>query len=93
LGIISTPKMLKPVRLPQGRARPATRPVATGSSPITATMGIVELAFLPARAELSPPPVIKTSTLRLARSSANAGRRSKRPSAERYSIARFYPST
>ena len=43
LGLSSRSKMLKPVRLPPGRARLATRPAATGSPP-TKTIGIVEVA-------------------------------------------------
>jgi len=35
--------MLKPVRLPPGRARLATRPSATGSAPTEKTIGIVEV--------------------------------------------------
>ena len=39
--------MLTPVRLPPGRARLATRPIATGS-PTVKTIGIVEVAFFAA---------------------------------------------
>ena len=41
-------KKLIPVRLPPGRARLATRPSLTGSSPLTKTMGIVVVAALAA---------------------------------------------
>ena len=44
-------RMLKPVRLPPGRARLATRPAATGSLPTMKTIGIVEVAFFAASAE------------------------------------------
>jgi hypothetical protein len=40
------------------------------------TIGIVEVAFFAASAGVSPPPVAITSTLRPARSAANAGSRS-----------------
>src|SRR6516162_6991573 len=43
LGISSLMRMLKPVRLPPGRARLATRPSATGSAPTEKTIGIVEV--------------------------------------------------
>ena len=43
--------MLKPVRLPPGRARLATRPAATGSLPPRKTIGIVEVALFAASAE------------------------------------------
>ena len=47
----STLTKLIPVRLPPGRARLATRPSLTGSSPTMKTMGIVEVAALAANAE------------------------------------------
>ena len=40
--------MLKPVRLPPGRAKLATNPFVTGSAPTTETIGIVEVAFFAA---------------------------------------------
>jgi hypothetical protein len=40
-----------PVTLPPGRLRLATRPVLTGSTPVTATIGIVEVAVLAACAD------------------------------------------
>jgi hypothetical protein len=55
--------MLTPVRLPPGRERLATRPVATGSPPLVKTIGIVEVAFFAAKAEGGPPPPTITSTL------------------------------
>jgi len=63
LGISSAVKKLTPVRLPPGRARLAINPAATGSPPITETIGIVEVALFAATAERSPPLVAITSTL------------------------------
>jgi hypothetical protein len=57
------------------------------------TIGIVEVAFFAARAETVPPMVAMTSTLRPTSSAASAGSRSYWPSAQRYSIATFWPST
>src|SRR5207237_5813734 len=52
----------RPVTLPPGRARPATRPAPTGSLDIVKTIGIVEVSRFNARtAEL---PVTITSTFR-----------------------------
>src|SRR5262249_27445237 len=50
---ISSLKILKPVRLPPGRARLATRPSLTGSSAEMKTMGIVVVAALAANAALA----------------------------------------
>src|SRR5262249_56125890 len=44
----SWPKKLMPVALPPGRARLATRPSLTGSSPTPKTIGIVVVAVLAA---------------------------------------------
>lgn len=55
------------------------------------TIGIVEVALFAAGAPGVPPVAIK-STLRLTRSAAKAGNRSKWPSAERYSIDTFCPA-
>ena len=55
LGISSMVRMLKPVRLPPGRARLATRPLSTGSPPTSKTIGIVEVALFAASAEGRPP--------------------------------------
>ena len=46
---ISSARTLKPVRLPPGRARLATRPNATGSPPAMKTIGIVEVALFAAQ--------------------------------------------
>ena len=77
-----------PVRLPPGRAKLATSPERTGSPIPRATIGIVLVAFLAARA----PGVVQvksTSTLCPITSAMSAGRRSKRPSAQRRSMMRF----
>jgi hypothetical protein len=76
LGISLADIKLTPVRLPPGRARPATRPIATGSLEEWKTIGIVEVAFFAASDDASPPSVTITSTLRATRSAANAGSRS-----------------
>ena len=57
------------------------------------TIGIVVVAALAASAEGMPPVVTITATWRRTRSAASAGSRSYRPSAQRYSIATFWPST
>src|SRR5215813_2458612 len=87
----SPPSQLIPVRLPPGRAKLATSPSLTGSSPPTKTIGIVVVAALTANAEV--PTVAMTATRRRTSSAASAGSRSVRLSAQRYSIATFSPST
>src|SRR6516225_7361530 len=72
----SIEKTLIPVRLPPGRARLATRPSLTGSSPARKTMGIVVVAALAANAGETPPIVAITATCRRANSVASAGSRS-----------------
>ena len=52
LGVSSAARLLKPVRLPPGRARLATRPAPTGSPTPVKTIGIVEVAFFAASAEV-----------------------------------------
>src|SRR6516164_9432345 len=56
-------------------------------------IGMVEVAALAANAEGSPPVVARTVTGRRTSSNAIAGSRSYWPSAHRYSIATFWPST
>jgi len=75
LGTSSAAMVLKPVTLPPGRARLATRPIATGSPPLKKTIGIVEVWLFAASTAASPLAAI-TSTLRPTRSAANAGNRS-----------------
>ena len=84
---------LTPVTLPPGRARLATSPFPTGSLVALKTIGIVGAAFFAARTARGSPLVAITSTLRAMRSVASAGNRSYWNSAQRYSIARFCPST
>ena len=55
----SVRNMLKPVRLPPGRARLATRPSATESPSVRKTIGIVEVALIAASAEETFPVAIK----------------------------------
>jgi hypothetical protein len=74
----------KPVTLPPGRDRLATRPAATGSVPRATMMGMVDVACFTTTAALSA--VTITSTLRRTNSSAISPMRSGRPSAQRYSI-------
>jgi hypothetical protein len=65
-----------PVTLPPGRLKLSTKPSLTGSPPIPNTIGIVDVARLAARGEGSPPMAVSTSTRRLTRSAAMAGKRS-----------------
>jgi hypothetical protein len=67
--------MLKPVRLPPGREKLATRPYLTGSL-LRKTIAIVDVVLFAASAEAVPPVATITSTLRPTRSAANAGSRS-----------------
>jgi hypothetical protein len=85
-------KKLKPVALPPGRARLATRPSLTGSSATPNTIGIVAVAALAAIAA-GVPDVAITATRRRTRSAISAGRRSYRPSSQWYSTITLWPST
>jgi len=80
-----------PVTLPPGRLRLETRPRSTGSAPVAKTIGMVVVAALAATAAGGERATI-ASTRSDTRSAANAGKRSKRASAERYLIARLRPS-
>ena len=84
---------LTPITLPPGRLRLATRPSFMGSLPVSKTIGMVRVAALAASAEGSPPVAAITTTCRLIKSATSAGNRSYFPSAQRYSIATFWPST
>ena len=84
-------KLASPVTFPAGRARLATRPAPTGSPALAITMGIVVVALLAANAAPVPATTIR-STLRRTRSAASSGRRSGFCSANRYSMAIFFPS-
>ena len=64
--------VVNPVTFPPGRARLSTNPAETGSDRLKQTMGIVLVAFLAARASLTPGVTI-TSTLRRTSSSAKPG--------------------
>jgi hypothetical protein len=57
------------------------------------TIGIVEVALFAASAQRRLPFATIKSTLRPTRSAANAGSRSSRFSAQRYSIVTFCPTT
>ena len=57
-----------------------------------ATIGMVAVAALAANAEGSPPTVASTATCRCTSSVASAGSRPYSPLAQRYSIAKFFPS-
>ena len=69
------------------RATDGTAAVSLGSEslPVINTTGMVELALIAARIETSPLIAAMTSTLLWMRSAANAGSRSKLPSAQEYS--------
>ena len=82
-----------PVALPPGRARLATRPNLTGSSPTPKTIGIVVVAALAASAAEVLPGVAITATRRRTRSAMSDGRRSYWPSSQWYSTVTFWPST
>jgi hypothetical protein len=81
-----------PVMFPPGRARLATRPVATGSTTTAMTMGIVPVASLAARIA-GTAAVTMTSVFRRTSSAARPGSRSYLPAAHRDSIAMLRPST
>ena len=80
-----------PVTFPPGRARLATKPAPTGSAVFVITMGMVVVAFFAANGAAFPEATIK-STLRRTSSAASSGRRSVFPSANRYSMVKFFPS-
>ena len=92
-GPTSTPRLVTPVRFPPGWIRLATSPALTGSTATAKTVGTVVVAALAATAVGVPPPATSTVTGRRASSVASAGSRLFWPSAQRYSIATFWPST
>ena len=92
-GVTCTFKLVTPVRLPPGRARLPTSPVAIGSAPISKTIGIVVVADFAASAAGAPPGATITATGRAASSAASEGNLLCWPSAQRNSIATFRPST
>jgi hypothetical protein len=81
-----------PVMFPPGRAKLATRPVATGSPTAIMTSGIDVVAFLTA-SEAGVSAVTITSTFEATSSAMSAGKRSYFPSAQRYSMAMLRPSS
>ena len=83
---------VNPVMFPPGRLRDATMPVPTGSPTATMTRGIDVLAFWYAWVA-GVPAVTITSTFEAINSAMSAGKRSYFPSAHRYSIRMFWPST
>ena len=56
--------VIRPVTLPPGRLKLATRPDLTGSLLVMIRMGIVEVAAFAANAPASPPPARITRTWR-----------------------------
>ena len=80
---------LSPVTFPPGRARLATRPDSTGAPLAAMTTGMVRDALFAARAAGVPLVTIR-STFSRTSSAARTGYRSSRPSAERYSMTKFF---
>ena len=81
----------RPVTLPPGRAKLATRPVPTGSPAPATTIGMTDVACFAART-FTVPPVTMTSTFCRTNSATISVARSLRPSADRTSIATVRPS-
>ena len=82
-----------PVALPPGRARLATRPSLTGSSPTPNTIGIVEVAAFAASAVTVFPGTAITATRRRTNSATDTEPRPYWSSSQWYSIETFWPST
>jgi hypothetical protein len=80
----------RPVMLPPGRARLATKPLPTGSFERAKTMGMVEVTRFAAM--IPAPAVNMTSTLSRVNSAAICVKRSSRLSAQRYSMLMVRPS-
>src|SRR5262249_51095639 len=89
---LKTAKVLG-LEVPPGRARLATKPNLTGSSPTLKTIGMVVVAALATWAARLPSGVAITATRRRTRSAMSAGRRSNWPSSQWYSTVTFWPST
>jgi hypothetical protein len=85
----SVERLLSPVILPPGWAMLLTN--VNGSPVAVMTIGIVSLACLAANAAGVPRVKIRSQFKRTS-SLASSGKRSERPSAERYSMTRFRPS-
>ena len=82
----------RPVMLPPGRARLSTTPMPTGSATAANTIGMADVPCFAARI-FAVACVTMTSTLSRTNSAMISGERSKRVSAQRYSIATLRPST
>src|SRR5262245_7278962 len=82
----------RPVTLPPGRARLATRPVPTGSAADAIMIGMTDVACFAATTGAAEF-VTMTSTLSRTNSAAISAKRSVRPSAHRYWIAMVRSST
>src|SRR5262249_40110247 len=63
-------KIMKPVALPPGSARLATKPAPTGSATVTNTIGIVRVAYSNGAAVAVPVPPMRTSGARATHSAA-----------------------
>ena len=85
-------KSVRPVMLPPGRAKLATKPSLTGSWLFPMTIGMVRVACCAARI-VGEVAVRITSTGRWTSSAARSGSRSNLPSADRNSMDTFRPST
>src|SRR5262249_519569 len=87
----SADRIDRPVALPPGRARLATRLFPTGSPAVANTIGMTDVACSKA-ITAGVPDVRMTSTLSRTNSAAISAKRSSRPSAQRYSIVIVRPS-
>src|SRR5262245_48514601 len=81
--------VIRPVTLPPGRLKLATRPDFTGSLLVMIRIGIVDVVLLAANAPISPPPARITWARRCTRSAAKVGSWRYSPRAHRYSIVTF----
>jgi hypothetical protein len=89
-GIDSAAEEERPVTLPPGRARLATKPEPTGSFATANTMGMTAVACFTGKT--AAPDVRITSTLSRTNSAAISDMRSLLASAQRYSIVTVRPS-
>src|SRR6516164_2474855 len=80
----------RPVMLPPGRDRLATKPLPTGSFATANTIGMTDVACFTASSAV--PDVTMTSTFSWTNSAAISTNRSSRPSPHRYSTAMVRPS-
>src|ERR1039458_7254293 len=91
LAAVSVDWLDRPVTLPPGRARLATRLLPTGSPADANTIGMTDVACFAAITGAVPCVTI-ISTLSRTNSATISAKRSLRPSAHRYSIATVRPS-